>query len=172
MIEGISYSIVIAAFVDTFVLSGYFTYGAAIVAAATLAFTNGMTEQQVFVLASLGVFLAEVFNFISSKLVKTDKWLAPRLSSVKSKPSRFYRLVSIGLHQLDDSFLQSLLKHVLLRFVPITRPINSVLFGSLSSFSLRPFLVILVSSVIWVAFWVLIFGNLLLLIEENLGTLS
>ncbi len=172
MIESISFSIVLAAFVDTFILSGFFTYGAAIVAAATLAFTSGMSEQQVFFLALAGVVFAEVLNFFSSKLLKADRWLTPRILYLNEKPGRFYYLVSSGLHQRSDNFLHSAIKHTALRFIPISRPINSALFGTFSSFGPKAFLVILVSSATWMAFWVFLFGNLLQLIEEKFGPLS
>ncbi|WP_146193059.1 hypothetical protein [Maritimibacter sp. 55A14] len=160
-VNGVLLSVGVAAFLDTLFLTGYFTYGGAIVAAATAAYVASMSATSVWVAASAGVFVAESVNMLIASFAKKTRLVSDKIDTLTLTQNKFGRVAQRFLHNQDDSFLASVLKTVVLRFIPLTRPINTLILGTVSGTHPKNFLAVAISTVLWVTFWVILFEKIL-----------
>lgn len=161
MSDSIAISILLAAFLDTLIVTGYLTYGGAIAAAATVGFTAGMTHTEVFALSTIGIVLSEFINITFTRYSGIARRVRPVLDRLAERENWFSRLVARLIHRHDDGIFVRFLKLLGLRFFAATRPINTALLATQGPLHFVDYLSIIIVSTIWVGFWVIFFGNLL-----------
>lgn len=153
-------SVAVAAFLDTWIVTGFFTYGAAISAAALVAFSNGGSRWEVFLMAISGVLVAEAINVTLSRLGKIDKIInSARIKMEKSERRSSHILIKFT-HRNNDAFILQMTKLLIFRFIALTRPINLISFYSENRISLKNVLIVFGISIVWVFFWTVLFDQI------------
>lgn len=143
--------ILIAAFLDTFFLSGLLLYGAAMMSTVGMLHTSGMiTTPQLILAAYIGTTLSNYVNFGIGYYFGQYRFVAKRLQSKRMDAVR-RRLETHGLFWGMCAA----------RFIAVTRPVYSIVLGGMHTnwriFILYEALIALV----WVLFWlvILLFGE-------------
>jgi len=158
MLFEVLFAVTIAAALDTILFTGYFTYGGAIAAAASVAFLADAGKPEVFIAALLGVLVGEATNWLVTRFGKLDEFIGEKMQGLRANP-RYGRLVSV-VPKADDSLISVSGKYLALRFVAISRPMNVILLVGARGNKISDVLAVVFGSVIWVFFWVVFFDTL------------
>lgn len=170
--------LIIAAFADTFFLTGYIFYGSLVATSATAALVAGVDPILVGVASFLGCMLGEAANITASKTSdswreKLDKRAKRRLdarrpqedSEENGSSTWFSGVLSIlrfvvapVTHVQSETWYSTALKVTGRRFLASSRPLNAHFLVQVHSLR-RSFAALAFSSAVWVIFWLYIFDN-------------
>ncbi len=154
---GLSVAIVFASFFDTFPLSGYFTYGGAISAAALAGFSQGMRFFEVVLLSVLGIIAADLLAVSASRLTRFSVRIQAVVEKRAFQEGGFLSQIFRLQHLSGDGMATRFLKLICMRFLAITRPINAILFFSAHRITFVNVIILFLVNVIWVVFWASVF---------------
>jgi len=152
--------VLLAAFLDTFILTGYLTYGGAISVAALAAFANGADRWDVFVYALIGALLAEGMNGLIANTPKVRSQVNDVLDRLRRSQTRMAAVTAALLHTAQDKVHMQLMKICTLRFFAGTRPINIILYSAQGTLTWPRLTLIPLATAIWVLFWTVVFDEL------------
>jgi len=136
-------TIITAAFIDTFIVSGYILYGFALLANAGILYAAGtLSIQHIFIGALIGTTAASMVNFYIGTIFAKSRWVQQQLK--KDLAVRIQnQLHTRGL------FIAMLIA----RFITLLRPMYGLVIGTLNVSPRRFILCEIVVSIIWVTFW-------------------
>ncbi len=187
---GVITLLILAAFGDTFILSGYIFYGSLVAASATTALLAGYHPALVGLACFSGCVIGELINLVFSKELIRSKFFVNNFENnrlekhflntrfgigvvlSKAQKTRIGKYISTLVKFLfrprafvaQEKFYITILKSIAGRFMATARPLNAY-FIIQSHGYFRSMVSLATAAAIWVVFWLYIFQYVSILIK-------